>query len=83
MQKKHQQTLDAIYSQPVSGTVKWQEIESLFIALGAELREREGSRVAVLLHDEKYIFHRPHPRPTVDKAAVKAIKIWLLRLGIK
>jgi hypothetical protein len=83
MQKKHQQTLTMIYTLPVSGGIKWQDIESLFIALGAEFKEREGTRVAVRLHNEKFIFHRPHPRQTVDKAAIKAIRLWLSSLGIE
>ncbi|EPC4780627.1 type II toxin-antitoxin system HicA family toxin [Salmonella enterica] len=55
----------------------------MFIALGAEVHEREGSRVAVLLKGEKKIFHRPHPRPTTDKGAVNSIRIWLESLGVR
>ncbi|EDZ5934488.1 type II toxin-antitoxin system HicA family toxin [Salmonella enterica] len=83
MSKRHQKTLSDVFSLPVSGTIKWSDIESMFIALGAEVHEREGSRVAVLLKGEKKIFHRPHPRPTTDKGAVNSIRIWLESLGVK
>jgi hypothetical protein len=83
MNKRHQKTLSDLFKHPVSGSIKWSEIESLFIALGAELHEREGSRIAVLLRGEKWIFPRPHPGPTTDKGAVNAIRIWLDVLGIR
>ncbi|EHI3196210.1 type II toxin-antitoxin system HicA family toxin [Salmonella enterica] len=83
MNKRHQKTLSDVFSRPVSGTIKWSDIESMFIALGAEVHEREGSRVAVLLKGEKKIFHRPHPRPITDKGAVNSIRIWLESLGVR
>ncbi|MGX9728132.1 MAG: hypothetical protein ACTFAK_12680 [Candidatus Electronema sp. VV] len=45
MKKKHLKTLAAIFAHPVSGNIKWQDVESLFAELGAEISEREGSRV--------------------------------------
>lgn len=83
MNKRHQKTLSDVYARPVSGSIKWSDIEALFIGLGAEIHEREGSRIAVLLKGEKRIFHRPHPRPTTDKGAVNSIRLWLDSLGIK
>lgn len=77
MQRKHLKTLTAIYHRPILGTIKWSDIESLFVALGAEIIEREGSRIAVVLFDEVKVFHRPHPSPDTDKGAVKSIKLWL------
>lgn len=78
MQRKHIKTLRSIYHRPTLGTIKWADIESLFIALGAEIIEREGSRIAVVLFDEVKVFHRPHPSPDTDKGAVQSIKNWLL-----
>ncbi|MEB8474428.1 MAG: hypothetical protein ACYC45_09150 [Acidithiobacillus ferriphilus] len=45
MQKRHQKTLQALFRQPTSGTVAFADIESLILALGGEVLEREGSRV--------------------------------------
>lgn len=82
MKRKHQNTLKKIFSRPTSGTIKWSEIESLFVALGAEILEREGSRVAVVLFNEVKVFHRPHPSPETDKGAVNSIRNWLNNNGV-
>ncbi len=83
MKKKHQLTLERIFSRPVSGTIKWQEIEALLAALGAEVSEREGSRIGVRLFGERRVFHRPHPSPDTDKGAVVSIREWLAKNGVK
>ncbi|MDO9476605.1 MAG: type II toxin-antitoxin system HicA family toxin [Pseudohongiella sp.] len=77
MKRKHQKTLEAIFARPVSANVQWKDIESLFIGLGAEISEREGSRVAVVLFGEVRVFHRPHPSPNTDKGALASIRKWL------
>ncbi len=56
LKRKHAKTLAAIFSRPVSGTIAWSDIESLFVALGAEVNEREGSRIAVVLFGEVRVF---------------------------
>jgi hypothetical protein len=83
MKRKHQTTLKLIFSRPVSGNVRWSDIEALFEVLGAELSEREGSRVLVRLFDERRVFHRPHPSPVTDKGAVESIRRWLEEHGVK
>lgn len=77
MKRKHQKTLEAIFAHPVGGNIQWRDIEALLMELGAEISEREGSRVAVVLFGEVRIFHRPHPSPTTDKGAVASIRKWL------
>jgi len=49
MKRKHQRTLELIFSRPVSGSLPWRDIEALFLELGGEISERAGSRVAVVL----------------------------------
>lgn len=83
MKRKHETTLRQIYSRPVSGSVRWSDIEALFVALGAEVTEREGSRIAVVLFGEVRIFHRPHPSPDTDKGAVASVRKWLESRGVK
>ncbi|WP_332712821.1 type II toxin-antitoxin system HicA family toxin [Pelagibacterium mangrovi] len=83
MKRKHETTLRQIYSRPVSGSVRWSDIEALFVALGAEVSEREGSRIAVVLFGEVRIFHRPHPSPDTDKGAVASVRKWLESRGVK
>ena len=83
MKRKHHATLELIFSRPVSGNVRWSDIEALFNELGAQIDEREGSRVLVRLFDERRVFHRPHPSPTTDKGAVESIRKWLEEHGVK
>ena len=61
MRRKHQRTLELIFSQPTSANVRWANIEALLRELGAEFEEREGSRVEVFLFDLVRVFHRPDP----------------------
>jgi hypothetical protein len=77
MRRKHRQSLKRLYSQPVSGNIAWIDIEALFRSLGADVSERAGSRVAVVLFGEVRVFHRPHPSPDTDKGAVASIRKWL------
>ena len=83
MKRKHQRTLELIFTRPVSANVRWTNIEALFIELGAQLAEREGSRVLVRLFGERRVFHRTHPEPTTDKGAVESIRKWFEDYGVK
>lgn len=83
MRRKHQKTLEAIFARPVSASLAWRDIEALFGELGAEISEREGSRVAVILLGEVHVFHRPHPGPHTDKGAVVSIRRWLEQQGVR
>lgn len=83
MQKRHRSTLEAIFARPVSGTIRWSEIEALFTAMGADISERAGSRVGVFLFGEVRVFHRPHPSPMTDKGAVASIRKWFESHGVK
>ncbi len=83
MKRKHQRTLNLIFTHPTGANIQWRDIETLFIELGAEVTEREGSRVAVVLFDEVRVFHRPHPSPNTDKGAVTSIRKWLEQHGVE
>lgn len=83
MKAKHQKTLHQIFQRPTSGTIRWADIEALFLALGADVSEAEGSRVCVRLFGDRRVFHRPHPSPDTDKGAVASIKKWLETNGVK
>ena len=80
---KTSKTLELIFHRPVSGSIKWTEIEALFIELGANVQEREGSRIAVVLFGQVKVFHRPHPSPDTDKGAVASARKWLDENGVR
>jgi len=83
MKREHKKTLKLIYTRPVSGNIKWSDIESLFRELGAKISKRESSRVGIVLFGEIQVFHRPHPSPDTDKGAVASIRKWLERNEVK
>jgi len=82
MKRKHSKTLELIFHRPVSGNIKWKEIEALLISLGAETVEREGSRMEIYLFGVVKVFHRPHPSPDTNKGAVSSIRKWLEENGV-
>ena len=52
MKRTHQKTIDAVFAHPTSANIAWKDIEALLVGLGAEVSEREGSRVAKCLNDK-------------------------------
>ncbi len=81
MKRRNQRTLAAIFAHPTSANLPWHQTEALFKELGADISEREGSRVAVVLFGEVRVFHRPHPTPKTDKGAIVSIRKWLQQHG--
>ena len=83
MKRKSPKTLALIFSRPVSSGIQWRDIEALLVDLGANVSEREGSRIGVKLFGEVRVFHRPHPSPDTDKGAVESIRKWFLDNGVQ
>jgi hypothetical protein len=83
VKRRHQRTLAAVFAHPTAANIRWSDIEAMFGELGAEISEREGSRVAVVLFGEVRVFHRPHPSPDTDKGAVASLRKWLDQHGVR
>lgn len=83
MKRTHRRTLELLFAHPTSASVQWRDVEALFRELGAEVSEREGSRVAVVPFGEVRVFHRPHPSPNTDRGAVASIRKWLQQYGVQ
>jgi hypothetical protein len=81
--KSHERTLEGIFADPVRANLNWHDVESLLVALGAELEEGRGSRVRVELNDVVAVFHRPHPRKEASKPAVRDVRALLIAAGIR
>ena len=45
LSSKHKKTLKAIFDDPTRSDIAWSRIESLLVALNAELSEGKGSRI--------------------------------------
>lgn len=83
MNQKHRRTLVAIFNDPVRSNIPWADIESLLVALGAEVSEGSGSRVRVVLNGVRAVFHRLHPEKETDKGAVKSIRRFLSTASVQ
>jgi hypothetical protein len=83
LNSKHRKTLDDIFENPVRSSIPWSDIESMLIALGAEVSEGRGSRVRIALNGVKATFHRPHPAKETDKGAVKSMRRFLTEARVK
>lgn len=83
MKTKHHETLKNIYHVPTLSNIVWKDIESMLLALGAEISEGNGSRVRIALNGVRAVFHRPHPRKEADKGAVASMRRFLEAAEIK
>ena len=83
MDNKHRKTLEAIFEKPERANLDWKDIESMLVALGAEISEGNGSRVRVALKGVRAVFHRPHPQKETNKGALKSVRKFLEVAGVK
>lgn len=82
MNKTHRKTLEAIFQQPVSKSLEWKRIESLFQAVGAKIIEGTGSRVRFEFNGVIGTFHRPHPQKEAKPYQVKDARVFLEKVGV-
>jgi len=80
---KHRKTLEAIFEKPERANLDWKDIESMLVALGAEISDGNGSRVRVALKGVRAVFHRPHPQKETNKGALKSVRKFLEVAGVK
>jgi len=82
MNSKHKKTMELVFKNPIQANILWTDIESLLVALGADLSEGSGSRIRVKLNEVRAVFHRPHPKKTTDKGAVNSVRKFLINAGV-
>ena len=82
LNSKQQKTLEDVLKNPIAANLVWNDVESLFRALGCQVREGRGSRVSVIFNDSVGHFHKPHPRKETDKGTVKSVRLFLRNAGI-
>ncbi|MCW7545532.1 MULTISPECIES: type II toxin-antitoxin system HicA family toxin [Aurantimonas] len=83
MNRKHRETLAAVFAEPISGSIAWRDIEAMLKAMGAEVTEGQGSRIRISLGGTRAVFHRPHPRKETDKGALRSLRRFLLQAGVQ
>jgi hypothetical protein len=83
MNSKHLKTLKTLFAVPAASNIKFSDIEALVSALGGEIHEGQGSRVAFHLNGGVKHAHRPHPGKEAKQYQVREIKEWLIAIGVK
>lgn len=83
LSKKHLKTIAKIRKRPRTGNLKYPDLESALEAMGFERFSNKSGGVAFNKGDNlTFTYHRPHPRPDVDKGAINALDKFLEREGI-
>ena len=80
---KYEKTLDHVFEHPAPANIKWRDIETMLVSLGAVIEEGSGSRIRVRLNGVMTSFHRPHPQPDAKKGLVKSVKKFLIEADIR
>jgi hypothetical protein len=75
-------TLARIYDEPVRTDLRWSEVRSLLMALGAAITEGRGSRVRITLKNHHLMLHRPHPQPELKPYMARAVRELLQNAGV-
>ena len=83
MNSSLRKTLSILFSEPVSTSLPWNNIEALFKALGAKVIEGRGSRVRFQLNGIIATFHRPHPQKEAKPYQVRDARRFLEQAGVK
>ncbi len=83
MNRRHRRTLAQIFAEQTPADLRWNEIEALLRAVGAEISEGAGSRVRIALGGVRAVFHRPHPIPETKRGLVRAVRDFLAAAGVK
>ena len=83
LRRKHRRILEAVFTDPVPASIRWDDIAALFVALGATITEGSGSRVHVEIGERLAVFHRPHPQKETDRGAVRSVRRFLENAGVE
>jgi HicA-like toxin of HicAB toxin-antitoxin system len=76
------ETLRAIFADPIRANISWKDIEALFKNRGGEVSKGQGSRVRVRLNGVRATFHRPHPQHEAHKPLVRSVRRFLELAGV-
>ena len=82
MNTKHQRTLERIFTTPTLKNLAWRDLENLFVAIGCEVSEGAGSRVAFVHGTLRIDFHRPHPTKEAKPYQIRDAREFLTMLEL-
>lgn len=83
MNSKQRKTVQAIFTDPVAGTIVWADIEKLLVAVGCKMIEAKGSGVKFEYNGLMASFHRPHPDKEAKRYQVRDAPEFLEKIGVR
>lgn len=83
MNNKQSKTLQAIFTDPVSGSVAWNDVESLLVSCGCKVLEGKGSAVKFAKDGVIASFHRPHPDKNAKRYQIRDAREYLTKIGVQ
>lgn len=79
--KRQEKTLARLFDDPVDGNIEWKKIESPLAAVGCRVIEG-GKGVTFEKDGIRAYFHRPHPEKEALRYRVKAVRQFLVKIGV-
>ena len=75
--------LFAVFADPINGSIAWDKVEALLVALDCRVIGSGGSAITIERNGLRLNIHRPHPSRDSLKYRIKAVREFLLKLEIK
>ncbi|MGV3551852.1 type II toxin-antitoxin system HicA family toxin [Rhizobium sp.] len=82
MNNRHRKTLEAVFRNPISTSIVWDDIESLLVACQCRTIEGNGSSVGFEKDGILLRMHRPHPVKEAKRYQVRDAREFLIKIGI-
>ncbi len=83
MNSKHAKTKAALFENPVRRDLRFTKVKVLLLALGAQILQREGSRVKITIDRFEVVIHAPHGTEPLKPYQVHALRKLLIDTGVK
>lgn len=80
MNHRHRKILQALFAHPVNGNINFKDVEHLLGELGAEVDNKSGNRIGVVLNGHKAAFHNTGHSVPLDE--VVQIRKFLETCGV-
>lgn len=83
VKSKHRKVLAALFTRPTPAGIAFADIEALLQAIGCEVEEGAGSRIAFIRGNARLYLHRPHPGKEAKRYQVEQVRDFLQEQGIE
>jgi hypothetical protein len=83
MNARQKKILTLIFEKPTRTDLRYDDVKSLLMAVGASIREGRGSRVRFEQGTYSVHLHTPHPQKVMPKSSVELIRDFLIEIGEK